>query len=93
MGMSEGALGDGPLLLQHAPPTVYEVELFLDAVRPGLIADGGNVELAGVDPDGTVRVALQGECARCPAQLATLRVAIEEPLQRAHKGVTAVIAV
>lgn len=80
-------------LLQAAAPSVREIETFLDDVRPGLIADGGNIELAGIDPDGTVRIELQGECARCPAQLATLRVAIEEPMRRAHSGVTAVIAV
>jgi Fe-S cluster biogenesis protein NfuA len=55
------------------------------------VADGGNVELVGVEHDGTVRVALQGACADCPAQLATLRVGIEEPLKRALPGVQAVV--
>jgi Fe-S cluster biogenesis protein NfuA len=80
-------------LLHTTPPGRDDVEAILDRLRPGLIADGGNVELAGIDPDGTVRVEMQGECARCPAQLATIRVAIEEPLRRAHPGVTAVLAV
>lgn len=86
------SMTDEPLL-HAAPPTRDDVEAFLDHVRPGLIVDGGNVELAGIEPDGTVRVELQGECARCPAQIATLRVAIEEPLRRAHPGVIAVLAV
>jgi Fe-S cluster biogenesis protein NfuA len=81
-----------PTALEPRPPSRPEVEAFLDSVRPGLLADGGNVELCGIDPDGTVRIALQGECARCPAQLATLRVAIEEPLRRAHAGVSSVVA-
>ena len=67
------------------------VEAALDRLRPGLVADGGNVELVGIDTDGTVRVMLQGACASCPAQLATLRVAIEEPLRRAVPGVSGVI--
>ncbi len=67
------------------------VEAALDRLRPGLVADGGNVELVGIDPDGTVRVTLQGACASCPAQLATVRVAIEEPLRRAVPGVSGVI--
>ncbi|MBW2228779.1 MAG: NifU family protein [Deltaproteobacteria bacterium] len=75
------------------PPSREDVEAFLDLIRPGLIADNGNLELAGVDSDGTVRIVFQGECAHCPAQLATLRVAIEEPLCRAHPGVVAVLAV
>jgi Fe-S cluster biogenesis protein NfuA len=78
--------------MQSPPPSVEEVEAFLDRVRPGLIADRGNLELVGIDSDGTVRVVFQGACVRCPAQFATLRVAIEEPLRRAHPGTTAVIA-
>ncbi len=69
------------------------MEALIDRLRPGLVADGGNLELVGIDADGTVRVALQGECARCPARLATLRVAIEEPLRRAIQGISEVIAV
>ena len=76
---------------EHLPPERGLVEAWLDRIRPGLVADGGNVELVGVDHDGTVRVVLQGACADCPAQLATLRVGIEEPLKRALPGVQAVV--
>ena len=79
--------------LQMPPPPREEIEGLLDQIRPGLVADGGNVELLGVDSDGTVRVVMQGECAHCPAQLATLRVAIEEPLKKAIKTISAVVAV
>lgn len=70
-----------------------EVEGALDRLRPGLIADGGNVELVGIEPDGTVRVAMQGACSECPAQASTLRVGLEEPLRKAFPGITAVIPV
>ena len=73
--------------------TREDVELVLDRLRPGLVADGGNVELIAVEADGTVRIAMQGACADCPAQPATLRVGIEEPLRQAIPGVTAVIAI
>ncbi len=76
---------------EHLPPPRAHVEAWLDRIRPGLVADGGNVELIGIDHDGTVRVALQGACSDCPAQLATLRVGIEEPLKRALPGVQAVV--
>lgn len=69
------------------------VEAQLDRLRPALIADGGNVELLGVDADGTVRVTLQGQCATCPAQIATLRLGIEEPLREAIPGVRGVVAI
>ncbi len=69
------------------------VEAELDRLRPALIADGGNVELVGVDAAGTVRLALQGECATCPAQLATIRIGLERPLRNAVPGVTSVVPV
>ena len=65
----------------------------LDRLRPGLIADGGNIELVSVEADGTVRVAMQGACSDCPAQNSTLRVGLEEPLRRAFPGIVAVIAI
>ena len=69
------------------------VEEQLDRLRPALIADDGNVELVDVDAEGTVRIALQGRCATCPAQLATIRLGLEQPLCEAVPGITAVIAV
>lgn len=75
------------------PPPRAAVEAWLDRVRPALVADGGNVELISVDHDGTVRLELQGACVDCPAQLATLRAGIEEPLKRALRGIQSVIAV
>ena len=81
--------------LPTSPPTaLYQaVEEQLDRIRPGLVADGGNVELVAVDPEGIVRIVMQGECATCPAQLATIRIGIEEPLLAAVPGVTGVIPV
>jgi Fe-S cluster biogenesis protein NfuA len=75
------------------PPAREIIEAWLDRVRPALVADGGNIELIVIDPDGTVRVSMQGACADCPAQLATLRIAIEEPLKKAVRGIRSVIAV
>lgn len=69
------------------------VELALDALRPALLADGGNVELLGVEADGTVRILLQGACVTCPAQSATLRHALEPALRRAVPEVTALVPV
>lgn len=75
------------------PPKREAVEALLDRLRPGLVADGGNVELVSIDPDGTVRLTFQGACNSCPAQLATLRVALEEPLRKSFRGIQAVVAV
>jgi len=40
-----------------------KVKEVLEKVRPYLVRDGGNVELVGVDEDGTVKVKLVGACA------------------------------
>ena len=74
------------------PPTRKAVEAWIDRIRPALVADGGNIELLSVGNDGTVHIALQGACASCPAQLATLRVGIEAPLKKALRGVRSVVA-
>jgi Fe-S cluster biogenesis protein NfuA len=75
------------------PRELHErVEAALDRIRPALIADGGNVELLGVAGDGTVRLELQGACASCPAQSATLLYGIEPALRREAPGIRGVVA-
>lgn len=56
------------------------VELVLDAVRPFLQMDGGDVELIGVSEDGIVKVRLLGNCNGCPLSMMTLRAGIERAL-------------
>jgi Fe-S cluster biogenesis protein NfuA len=70
-----------------------QVEAVLDRLRPGLLLDGGNVELVGVDETGAVSLLFQGACADCPAQLATLRFVIEPTLRREVPAVSQVVPV
>jgi Fe-S cluster biogenesis protein NfuA len=58
-----------------------KVEKVLDEVRPGLQADGGDVELIEVTDDGIVKVKLTGACAGCPMSTLTLKMAIEKRLK------------
>jgi Fe-S cluster biogenesis protein NfuA len=67
------------------------VRAALDLIRPGLLADGGNVELLSVEEDGTVRIELQGACETCPSQSMTLCLVLEPYLKDAVKGVTGVV--
>ncbi len=76
---------------QARRPQEAEVRAALDKVRPGLIADGGNVELASIDADGTVRLSLQGECSQCPAAEMTIRQVIEPVLRSQVIGITAIV--
>ena len=73
------------------PPKPEDVRAALDVLRPGLLADGGNVELVSVDGDGTVHIALQGACADCPAQEMTLRHMLEPQLRERLTGVQGVV--
>ncbi len=72
-------------------PEPARIRAALDRVRAGLLADGGNVELASVHPDGTVRLFLQGECSRCPAVEMTVRRVIEPVLRAQVPGITAIV--
>ena len=70
-----------------------KVEKALDKVRPSLQADGGNVELIGVDDKGVVKVKLTGACGGCPMATMTLKRGIEKTLKEEVPEVTAVEAV
>jgi Fe-S cluster biogenesis protein NfuA len=58
-----------------------KVASVLDKIRPMLQADGGNVELLGVEGT-TVKVRLQGACGSCPMAQMTLKMGIEKELKR-----------
>jgi len=70
-----------------------KVEKALDKVRPSLQADGGDVELIGVDDKGVVKVKLTGACGGCPMATMTLKRGIEKTLKEEVPEVTAVEAV
>ncbi|MGC8965731.1 MAG: NifU family protein [Caldimicrobium sp.] len=69
------------------------VEKALEKVRPMLQADGGDVELVEVTPEGVVKVRLQGACGSCPMSMMTLKMGIERYLKREVPEVTEVVAV
>ncbi len=69
------------------------IEDVLGRVRPALQADGGDVELVGVDDQGVVKVKLQGACGRCPMAQMTLKMGIERHLKERVPEVREVVAV
>jgi Fe-S cluster biogenesis protein NfuA len=78
-------------LTEQARESVYDrVQATLDTVRPHLQNDGGDVELLGVEEDGTVKVRLQGACHGCPMAAMTLQMGIERILKKEVPEVTAV---
>ena len=72
------------LLLHGLHPLDVETRVLgaLDEVRPYLESHGGNVQFLGVE-DGVARLRLEGSCDGCPSSTVTLKLAIEEAIQKA----------
>ena len=68
-----------------------KVEAALADIRPTLQADGGDVELIGVE-DGVVKVRLTGACGGCPMAKMTLRNGVERILKEKVPEVKEVVA-
>ena len=64
----------------------------IDAIRPALQSDGGDIAFRGVDPDGVVHVSLLGACGSCPVSTMTLKAGVERIIMDRVPGVTEVVA-
>ena len=74
-------------------PDHSTVEAVLEAIRPSIKADGGDVELVGITDGGIVQVRLLGACVGCPSSHMTLRDGLEANLVGRIPGVNGVEAV
>ena len=71
-----------------------QVQKTIDAIRPAIQADGGDIELQDVDEaSGIVTVKLVGACGTCPASTQTLKAGIERIMRDRIDGITEVINV
>ena len=70
-----------------------QVEAALDTIRPYLEADGGNVSIEEITPEGVVRLKLLGSCGSCPMSIMTLKAGIEQAIKKAVPEVTAIEAI
>ncbi|MAF13842.1 MAG: hypothetical protein CMI53_03045 [Parcubacteria group bacterium] len=71
-----------------------EVLKILDEMRPGLQADGGDIELVDVNEnDGIVKVRFQGACSGCGISEITLYEGIGTELKKRVKGFKEIIPV
>ena len=70
-----------------------KVQEALNAIRPNLQADGGDVDLIDVTEDGNVSVKLVGACQGCPMSQMTLKRGIQSYLQREIPEVKEVVSV
>jgi Fe-S cluster biogenesis protein NfuA len=70
-----------------------KVQKAIDLIRPGLQADGGDVELIDVSSDGIVKVKLTGACQGCPMSQMTLKMGIEKVIKSQIPDIKEVISV
>lgn len=69
------------------------VEQALKKIQPMLQADGGDVELVEVTPEGVVKVRLRGACGSCPMSQMTLKMGVERVIKQDVPEVKEVVAV
>jgi Fe-S cluster biogenesis protein NfuA len=74
--------------------TVMETEVLeaIDAIRPALQADGGDIVFRSIDDAGVVHVELVGACGTCPISTMTLKAGVERIIKDRVPGVSAVEA-
>jgi Fe-S cluster biogenesis protein NfuA len=53
----------------------------LEELKPKLQADGGDIELLGLE-NGVVKVRMKGACAGCPMSAMTLKMGVEQYLKK-----------
>ena len=70
-----------------------KIKKALESVRPGLQADGGDLEFVRVDENNVVYIRLVGACGGCPMSTITLKQGIERILKMQVPEVTSVESV
>lgn len=65
----------------------------LDALRPHLKADGGDMELVDITDDGIARVRLLGACSDCSMSMMTIKAGLEEAVKKVAPEIKAIEAI
>ena len=63
----------------------------IEAIRPALQSDGGDIVFRDLDEDGVVHVTLVGACGTCPVSMMTLKAGVERIIMDRVPGVTEVV--
>ena len=74
-------------------PLRERVQGVLNLIRPAVQADGGDVELVDVSPEGVVSVRFMGACIGCPSSSLTLHMGIERMMKERIPAIARVVAV
>ncbi|MSO79687.1 MAG: NifU family protein [Acidimicrobiia bacterium] len=76
----------------ESPDTESAVLEAIEAIRPALQADGGDIVFKSIDDAGVVHVELVGACGTCPVSTMTLKAGVERIIKDRVAGITAVEA-
>jgi Fe-S cluster biogenesis protein NfuA len=77
----------------QATPLRERVQSVINLIRPAVQADGGDIELVDVTPQGVVQIRFHGACNGCPSSTMTLHMGIERNLRERVPEVTQVVPV
>ena len=69
------------------------IDAALDAVRPHLAVDGGNMEVVDVTEEGIVQVKWLGNCQNCNMSIFTMRAGVEQAIRSRVPEIAGVEAV
>jgi Fe-S cluster biogenesis protein NfuA len=64
----------------------------IEAIRPALQSDGGDIVFNGIDADDVVHVTLVGACGSCPVSTMTLKAGVERIIMDRVPGIAEVVA-
>jgi Fe-S cluster biogenesis protein NfuA len=78
---------------QATAPLRDRVQSVINLIRPAVQADGGDIELVDVTPEGVVQIRFHGACNGCPSSTMTLHMGIERNLRERVPEVTQVVPV
>ncbi|MCH5291709.1 MAG: NifU family protein [Treponema sp.] len=68
-----------------------KVKEVLEAFRPQLNADGGDMEFISIDAENKVHLRLTGACGSCPMAVMTLKMGIERYLKETCPEIVEVV--
>ena len=88
-------------MVSHVPdniPSVSEdlaerIGRVIEAIRPAIQADGGDIEFVEAKSDGAVYIRFHGACVGCPSSDMTLNLGIERNLRQHVPEVRRVVVV
>ncbi len=79
---------------QNQATLTERVNEVIEQIRPSIRADGGDIELVGIDPAGKkVSIRFQGACRGCPMAAMTLKMGVERQIKGLVPEISEVVAV